>query len=260
MESKIHGLVDKFINSILIAGDNKYRLCELEVYLSNEEHDDIFTHKSPEQRVENIWYFHKKGNTYKSGTYKGVDICHPLNGGYCGILIRSIINIENEKFIEGPCCVVNEILNSCSCSSINMLVESIKNKENYCDIYNNNCSLYIQPFTGEFEKKIIYNAPRVGLTLKNYTEQKCNYIMKNYRYSTCPEKIKKNKFGWVLSLYMKNESMGNIRKITGSSKRKIEEYIGHGKCDDIDQYISKALKVKDLCRMYLFLNSKSHMF
>lgn len=257
MQEKIEKIVGKFMNKkVLNAGKNKYRLCELEAYIFNENHDDIFTHKSNEQTIKDIWYFHKKGGTYKSGTYKGLDICRPINGGYGGILIRSIMNLENGDFIEGPCCVVNEILRSCSKRNISELVENIRNDKEYCSIYDND-SLFISSNKEDFKKRTIYTSPRVGLTLKGKDiEKKSSYIMRDYRYSTYPKKIKKNRFGWILSLHMKGTSVSDIEKITGSKKGYIEKCINQNDDSfDIDDWSGKSLKVSDICKLYILLNN-----
>ena len=57
------------------------------------------------------WYFHKKGGTYKSGSFKGMDLaCGDKESNvFAGLLLRAIID-SSEKLIEGPCLVVDKIL------------------------------------------------------------------------------------------------------------------------------------------------------
>eukprot|EP01129_Flabellula_baltica_P013952 TRINITY_DN6586_c0_g1_i1.p1 TRINITY_DN6586_c0_g1~~TRINITY_DN6586_c0_g1_i1.p1 ORF type:complete len:160 (-),score=26.54 TRINITY_DN6586_c0_g1_i1:415-828(-) len=63
------------MNSVAIhAGDSVYRIAELEIYYSGGAHIDTFTHCDPYQQSCGEWYFHRKGKTYKSGSYKGLDI------------------------------------------------------------------------------------------------------------------------------------------------------------------------------------------
>ncbi|KAJ3085695.1 hypothetical protein HK102_013922 [Quaeritorhiza haematococci] len=52
-----------------------YRLSEIEFYFYDKcHHPDPFTHKQPQQLTRAQWYFHKQGNSYRGGTWKGLDI------------------------------------------------------------------------------------------------------------------------------------------------------------------------------------------
>ena len=79
------------------------------------------------QRESGKWYFHKQGNSYKSGTYRGLDLAFGKGKKAAGgILMRSLIpttvttgeagqliarNSEfKADFIEGPCNCVKKIL------------------------------------------------------------------------------------------------------------------------------------------------------
>ena len=80
-----------------------YRICEVEFYLNdNEVHKDTFTHGDPIQCQSKKWYFHKFGSSYKSGTYKGLDLAMgkgPTKPG--GILIRSLMPIAKPTSFDG---------------------------------------------------------------------------------------------------------------------------------------------------------------
>jgi len=58
-----------------------------------------------------VWYFHRKGGTYKSGSFKGMDLaCGDKAGNvFAGLLLRAVID-PLDKLIEGPCLVVDKIL------------------------------------------------------------------------------------------------------------------------------------------------------
>ena len=58
-----------------------------------------------------VWYFHRKGGTYKSGTFKGMDLAcgDQEQGVYAGLLIRAVVGAAGE-LVEGPCLVVEKIL------------------------------------------------------------------------------------------------------------------------------------------------------
>lgn len=71
--------------------DRIFRICEIEFYKCNEEHRDTYTHCDKDQKTKCHFYFHKyKTGTYKSGTYKCLDITNGDKKTYFGILIRSV--------------------------------------------------------------------------------------------------------------------------------------------------------------------------
>ena len=89
----------------------EFRLTEIEFYLYSVTHPDPYTHRAEEQKYKNRFYFHKFSNgTFKSGTWKGLDICLGNGDSYFGALIRSITDIGTGRTIEGPCLTVNRIL------------------------------------------------------------------------------------------------------------------------------------------------------
>ncbi|MBL7817059.1 MAG: hypothetical protein JNL70_18690 [Saprospiraceae bacterium] len=72
-----------------------YRLVEIEFYWRSEEHDDNSVYRRVHIDPETgTWYFH----------YSGVDIAlkDEVNGGFGGILIRSIYDIQSKKLHKGP--------------------------------------------------------------------------------------------------------------------------------------------------------------
>ena len=70
-----------------------FRVAEVEVYFNDDEvHKDTFTHGQDMQRESGKWYFHKQGNSYKSGTYRGLDLAFGKGKKAAGgILMRSLI-------------------------------------------------------------------------------------------------------------------------------------------------------------------------
>ena len=81
------------------------------------------------QKQTGKWYFHKFGSSYKSGTYKGLDVAIGKGDGVAagGILMRSLMPLrksskssegrlvfedagDKSSFVEGPCNCVNRIL------------------------------------------------------------------------------------------------------------------------------------------------------
>ena len=89
----------------------KLKIKEIEFYFKDDNHPDPFVHGSEEQKTPGNWYFHKKGNSYKEGSFKGLDITFgpKNNNSYGGILIRTLKEDSN-KTLEGPCVCVNYII------------------------------------------------------------------------------------------------------------------------------------------------------
>ena len=178
-------LADKILNKArLVANTKEYKICEIEMYLRNNDHDDKYVHGHDDQKQFGKFYFHRYQNgTYKAGTYKGLDIVLGNNNSYFGILIRTLYDSDTNKFIEGSCRCVNEILQQFNVTDVKELMNThFDNKQ--IEIINN--KLYLKNYNGiTFD---IYTGPRIGLSDK-YTE----YKNKNYRFVIMEYGVKKQK-------------------------------------------------------------------
>ena len=214
-------LADILLNkTLLVINDSLYRLRELELYLFTDDHLDHYTHKSNEQAKSCQWYFHKTGSTYKSGTYKGLDITFGFKDKgkptFGGILIRGISN--DIDLITGPCRVVDHILKSTSSASITDLVDKLG--ESIRSV-NNKSILYLQ-YNDQLEQLgITYAGPRVGLSFKFP-----NYAVKNYRYINYPLKqVEKYKPSIIINLTNSGTTVDDVINQSGSKRHQIEKYI-----------------------------------
>jgi hypothetical protein len=252
-ESIFDYYADKFINkSKLVINNHKHQIMEIEFYLTCTDHPDPFTHQSEDQSIPDKWYFHKKGGTYKQGTYKGLDITFrpshlsPDDTCYGGILIRSIYDIDNNKFIEGPCNVVDHILNICNYTSINNFVTNnatLNVNDTLSQLYILPCSRNIVP---------LYNSPRVGLTLKQFNNLRAIYIMKNYRYMIQPHLFKKNRNLITMQLYEENTDISTISNCMNMPESRINGYINIYKSgieENPEKYGGNNLKADDLIKL-----------
>jgi hypothetical protein len=263
-----HSIMDKMAdyllnNCILVINNNNYRLAELEFYLKDADHDDIFIHGDENQHIPYRWYFHKQfGGNYKSGTYKGLDITFGYNDDevqinndvYGGILIRSIVNMTTNEIIEGPCKVVNKILELNNVNSIDEFVISNLEYENQDrdDILKIDCNNLHLEINNDLDNLEVISCPRVGLTLKRINELRQEYIMKNYRYIIYPKLIKKFRSGIIINLYYQGKREDDIMDITGSKIRYIMKYIKYakeGEDTDFKNYHKKSLKSIELCML-----------
>jgi len=175
--------------SVLMVKGNSFRLCEIEFYYKNASHNDQYVHSIQDQQTFEGFYFHKyKNGSYKSGTYKGLDITfgNIETGTYFGILIRSMLDLNTGTFIEGPCRCVNRILELFKEPDVKNMM--LHNKfVGQLNLYDESQELYLQE-TNKFDKQEIYIGPRVGLSDK-YLE----YLNKDYRHAIFINKIKKQK-------------------------------------------------------------------
>ena len=183
----------------------RYQICEIEFYVRNDNHNDQYVHCSIEQLNKYRFYFHKyKNGTFKSGTWKGLDICFGStddngNKTYFGVLIRSIMNIDTHEFIEGPCKVVNKILENLNCNNTqdffnkyNSLDNSPFDKYHISDnnIYNKKGIIRIS--IENDNNQLIYKSTRIGLS-DLYPEFK----LKLYRFCTLKNQIKKERKNFI---------------------------------------------------------------
>lgn len=172
----------KFIlnNLTIKTGETEYNIREIEFYLYSENHTDECVHKSPNQKLFMSWYIHKTPNdTFKSGTYKGLDLTFGNGTNYYGVLIRSITNINTDQLIAGPCCVVNELLEKANTSLSDI-------KTNYLNDLNKEYSAINFPLfriaynPNNYNK--LFTGERIGL--------KRGFINCKYRFTNINKKIK----------------------------------------------------------------------
>jgi 3-methyladenine DNA glycosylase Mpg len=176
-------VADLILNKTIIqANGSEFRICEIEFYLKNNEHNDEYVHQNLDQLEYGKCYFHKyKGKGYKCGTYKGLDITLGTDSTYCGILIRSLYDLTDKKMIEGPCRSVNRILELYGCSKV---IEFTSGK--LLSILENDKNFTIKDRSLDTEP--IYKGKRVGLSDK-YPE----FRDRPYRYLIKKNEIKKQK-------------------------------------------------------------------
>jgi len=169
-------------NYILLINKKKFRIAEIEIYYRSKNHDDTYVHCDEDQLKYGYFYFHKyKNGTYKNGTWKGMDITFG-NGKdiYFGILIRSIYDIKNDTIVEGPCKVVNKILELYNVDTINNFTNN-----NMINIFKNDKNFIL---VKQKNNNKIYMGTRIGLSDKNLY-----FKNKIYRFVIFNNKIKKNR-------------------------------------------------------------------
>lgn len=221
-------------NVILKVNGLSHRIAEAEIYLYTADHLDSFTHRDEQQSKPKHFYFHRfKTGSYKSGTFKGMDIicdCGTTGtGSYfgnevtsapksaLGVLIRALVD-PNDNYIDGPCKVVDHILKLNKAESIKQLLEKntcdqlpVTGSENLCLEYKKNA----------WNTNKVFKSIRVGL----YNTDLLDWWCKDYRFLIYPNKTKKYKHMVVASLYVNGISANDIVIQTEISKKSIENYI-----------------------------------
>ncbi len=243
LKNLAHNLLN---TTILYINNVPHRICEIEAYYRDQFYfPDPFTHNDELQKTSGQWYFHRQnGGKYKGGTFKGLDLTCGNNQDYGGFLIRSIMNITDSNLIEGPCLVVDYILQQGQCPNIADFVQKYG-----IDGQNNQALYYISDQNLNIER--IYRGPRVGLTLKNPSSDKLRYIMAPLRFLIFPHRIKKYIATIVIELYKRGEK--NIAAITGLRQSLIDKYVqiyknalDQRRVDYIDTFYNKTWTLNDV--------------
>lgn len=180
-------IADIILNKLILkAGTKKFRICEIEMYFKNQAHPDEYVHSNQDQKSYGKFYFHKYYNgTFKSGTWKGLDIVLGNDKKYFGILIRSMMDCDTGEFIEGPCKSVNKILEQFNCTNVLELIDKEFVHGEQISARGEKICLETNK---DLEKLDIFKGPRIGLS-----DKYPNYQNLLYRYATNITKIKKNR-------------------------------------------------------------------
>ncbi|MBP0017269.1 MAG: hypothetical protein J7647_06880 [Cyanobacteria bacterium SBLK] len=233
---------------LAIAGEN-HRIVEIEFYYHNAEHPDPFTHCHPLQRTENRWYFHRRGQSYRGGTFKGVDLTFGDDRAYGGILLRSLEQPDG-NIVNGSCNCVNYILQRTNYETVAELDAAIGDR----NVRDRNLPLFLQP--AEMPERSVFATARIGLSLKRVRSHSDMpaYLLQPYRYLTAPQKISKGKIYLVLALHRQGRSLDEIQQLTKYPKIKLQQYFqacARGREGiDITPYYGKTLTALDICQLY----------
>ncbi|KAH3743865.1 hypothetical protein Pelo_14741 [Pelomyxa schiedti] len=194
-----------------------HRFAELEFYLNGPTHQDTFTHGDQMQRTCANWYFHRVGGKYKGGTFKGMDLTFGPESAYGGILIRGLYDMVNNTLLDGPCVCVDHILKLNSCPSIEAFVTKEGTTVAFVDIGQPKAQrgLYIESHPNLASRDIQpLKTPRVGLTLKNYSPHREEFIMQLYRYVAEPAATRKGKYHMCAALHARGTAQDEVCRIT----------------------------------------------
>jgi hypothetical protein len=209
-EKVAHILLNEFI---LVISGKQYRLFEIEFYYHSPIHPDPFVHRHSQQLTRGRWYFHKKGFISLSGICRGVDLSFgdKTTKTYGGILIRGIVNPENQKdYVYGPAKCVNYFR-----KNLNIILEETDNRiatEKKCP------QLFLRE--AKLPKESVMSGPRVGLTVRTGENLSHMFRYKHYRYLTFPRLPHRGKEVLIIpGLLVKGWTMDDINRTFGYRKK-----------------------------------------
>lgn len=192
IQTKFENIANQLMKEFcILSGEKTYYFAELEFYYYDKE------------RFNKVW--NEKTyprNNKKAGElffhYSGFDICFNSNfndGRFGGILIRSLIDKTNNKFITGPLLCLNEVLNACTKKEKMPKVVELSVEEKLYQ--KNNCVICDPPIT------------RYGITYKDKKTQDVPWCFFDKRL--LDENNQKNKFENSTWDYVKGETKDSIR-------------------------------------------------
>jgi hypothetical protein len=235
--------------TVLDVAGEPHELSEIEFYLHGEGHPDPFTHGQALQRSSGRWYFHKSGESYRGGTYKGLDITFGPPDVFGGILLRSLLTPDGQ-LINGSSLCVEHLLVRTGHRDVASLAGAIGER----NVAARDSPLRLRAVPERAQT--IYYTSRVGLTLKRVAEhpEMPDYIVRPYRALTQPRRIEKGRVQLIIALHQAGESADAIAGLTGAPKRTVARYIAEhdrGRAlASIESLHGRSLGAVDLCVLH----------
>lgn len=193
-----------------------YEIIEVEFYVNENDHPDVFSHSTIDQKQNGFFCFHRTGTAFREGNYKGVDIAIGSPERFGGILIRSLRDEESGRIIEGPSNVVGEILRLYKVHKVRDLVLQV-------DLNIEGQDLCLVEHAGPSMRPL--RTPRVGLTLKKQQQEKIFFLVRDYRFIKYPEMLKKGRHWIIAALLLRSSAHGLPKGLA----LKYERWLNRGK-------------------------------
>lgn len=199
----------------LRAGDTVFHVMELEGYVHAREHPDPFVHCEPEQKSLGRWYFHRTGEGYRGGTFKGVDVTLGSDEFSAGLLIRALKTSGGER-VEGPSCVVDAMLHATGHVTVGSLARACEREDYALSLELNDAPRGEAVFTG----------PRVGLSLrKELSAERAYFFSRPYRYVVDPRGASKGRLHIALGMHTQGISPEAIAGMMGATRGQVRRWI-----------------------------------
>ena len=237
--------------AVLRVNGASHRLIEIEFYYNITGHADDFAHSHPVQALSGRWYFHRTGESYRGGSFKGLDLALGDGVGYGGVLLRGLEKPDG-TIIDGPSLLVDHLLTTTRHTRTVDLDAAIADKLAWDDR---------QPLVlreaGLTPRELLRTA-RIGLSWKRRTEladePNRHFLVRRYRYLSQPTRTAKGKLQTVLALLADGFSPEVIHKMTGSSVKVIQRYaadfVAGRRETNLARYYGRAWSSADFCRLH----------
>lgn len=231
------------------AGDTLHRLTEIEFYYHAPDHPDPFTHCHPRQLSLGQWYFHRTANSYRGGSFKGVDLTFGGSTAFGGVLIRGL-QTQDGQLIDGPSLCVDQLLACCSQRTVSALDDAIAGRYVWDMSSPVRLVWHDQPANGT-----LYRSARVGLSLKQHTAafDGLRFLLRPYRFLSEPRRIRKGRTQLLLALLAQGLPLSFIRERTGCNLAVLRRYLAdyHQGANEVgfDAYVGSELGPRQLARL-----------
>lgn len=230
-------------------GGRPHRFTEIEIYYNGAQHRDTFTHGDAMQRELGRWYFHRSGEEYRGGTYKGLDIAFGRDDVFAGILVRGAESLADGVLVDGPCMCVDRILAVTGRRSIRELVDSFDRGVDAAG----GSPLYVT--VDEVPRaRAICESPRIGLTLKRgVLAERARFLARPYRFLSEPARTKKGRLHTALGLYRGGHAAAQIAALTGMTAAVVDKYVRAyeaGKRRAPADFNNKDLSADEVCQLF----------
>jgi hypothetical protein len=231
-------------------GGHPHRATEVELYWNGPRHPDTFTHGDPMQRELGRWYFHRSGETYRGGTYKGLDVAIGRDDAPGGALVRGLERVDGDRArLDGPCMCVDHILALTGRPTVAALVAGWDRGVD--EPADGDAPLYLTVDPAP-RGDVVYAGPRVGLTLKRgVPAERARFLARSYRFFRDPARIKKGRPHLAIGLHRDGHAAADIARIVGLSLAQVERYVrlfADGRGRDLAGFVGD-LGADDTCRL-----------
>jgi hypothetical protein len=234
----------------LYAGGEPHRLIEVEVYYHAADHADVFAHRDPIQLHRGLWYFHKTRGTYRSGSFKGLDLTFGDGTAHGGVLLRGLETADG-TIVDGPSLLVDYLLAKTGQGGVAALDRTIARRPAW-DAGN---PLRLEA-TAEEDRRV-YQCSRIGLSLKRIkpSSESVSFLTRQYRFLSEPRRTAKGRLYLVLGLHRQGVSPDDIRAATGCTAATIRRYLddydeAKRAGGDLDSFAGIELGPQELCRLH----------
>lgn len=204
--------IETLQRSVLVVADREHRIHEIEFYLHSDAHADPYSHRSEHQRTPARWYFHRQGQGYRAGSFKGLDFTFGPPSTHGGILIRSISPRDDPtSLISGPSLCVDHILRATGQPRAETLDRLLGGRRVF-----DPGPLALRA-AAELSTDRLWATARVGLGLNRCATFPTmpSFVARPYRFLDRPRDIPKGRVHLVVAMRERGLTVDEIARLTG---------------------------------------------